>query len=170
MSSAAANDTIRRSATRLRWAVWLVVGAMTIGYAAGRLGLAAGFVRLESRSAFGESSAALIAADLCVLLLVVAMWRLSQMLGALAAGDLFSARVVRGFRSFAWWLLLFAGVAIVAKWVVGSLPGQAGGPHRIAIALDLSDLLMLGLTLILFLVARLLERARQIEDEMREFV
>jgi hypothetical protein len=51
--------------------------------------------------------------------------------------------------------------------------GLAGGPpgiHLVAVRLDSRELLILGITLVLFLIARLLERASEIEAEMREFV
>jgi hypothetical protein len=37
-------------------------------------------------------------------------------------------------------------------------------------ALDLRQLMLLGITLFLFLLARLMERARELEAEMQEFV
>jgi hypothetical protein len=42
--------------------------------------------------------------------------------------------------------------------------------HTFAFKLQLRDLLTIGVTLIFFLVARLLERARAIDEEMREIV
>jgi hypothetical protein len=44
------------------------------------------------------------------------------------------------------------------------------GHHRIFIVLDIRDLLLIGITALLFLVARMLERARAIEHEMSEIV
>jgi hypothetical protein len=40
----------------------------------------------------------------------------------------------------------------------------------ISFALDSRDVLFLGLTILLFLLARLLEKARAIDEEMREIV
>jgi len=38
------------------------------------------------------------------------------------------------------------------------------------VLVDLRDLLMIGLTLVLLLIARMFERARSIQDEMSEIV
>jgi hypothetical protein len=42
--------------------------------------------------------------------------------------------------------------------------------RRLEFKLQLRDVLTIGVSLILFLVARLLERARTIDEEMREIV
>jgi hypothetical protein len=91
------------------------------------------------------------------------------MLGALAAGDLFSSRVIGAFRAFAQWLLILALFSIAAPlaWALLSGPGPA---HQYELKFQLNDLLTLGITFILFLVARLLERARAIDEEIREIV
>ena len=73
------------------------------------------------------------------------------------------------FRAFAFWLLLVAIVWIVAP-IAGGTRWPAGEARRIEFTLQLRDLLTLGVALILFLVARLLERARAIDEEMREIV
>ena len=91
------------------------------------------------------------------------------MLGAIAEGDLFSARVVGAFRAFAFWLLLIALVWIVAP-IVGALLAGPGEARHIELTFQLRDVLTVGVALILFLVARLLERARTIDEEMREIV
>ena len=61
-------------------------------------------------------------------------------------------------------------LGIIAPLLLELFRTQTGPVYRFAFQLELRDLLALGVTLILFLVARLLERARQIEDEMREIV
>ena len=53
-------------------------------------------------------------------------------------------------------------------FVAASPRARASAPG--ALVLDLRDLLTVGITLLLFLLARLLERARAIDEEMREFV
>ena len=111
----------------------------------------------------------MVVADISILLLSVALYHLSRMLGAIAAGDLFSARVVGAFRAFAFWLLLVALVWVVAPIVAVVLTGPDEA-HRLAFRLQLRDVLTIGVALILFLVARLLERARTIDEEMREIV
>ena len=170
MSSVPKNDAIARSAARLRLAVLVTMVFVAAAYVAGRLGLTAGAIRFEARSSAGGGVVGQQIADCLVILLGVALWRLTQMLRAIAAGDLFSVRVVGAFRSFAFWLLLMALLGIIAPLLLELFRTQTGPVHRFAFQLELRDLLALGVTLILFLVARLLERARQIEDEMREIV
>ena len=66
-------------------------------------------------------------------------------------------------------LLLVALVWVVAPIVAVLLAGPDES-HRLAFKLQLRDLLTIGVAFILFLVARLLERARTIDEEMREIV
>ncbi len=84
-------------------------------------------------------------------------------------GDLFSARVVKAFRSFAFWLLLVALVWIVAPIAAVLLAGP-GDARQLEFRLQMRDVLTVGIALILFLVARLLERARTVDEELREIV
>ena len=164
-----AHASIAKTASRLRWAVWIVWGCILLVYAAGRFGLGVGALRVQASSAAGVGPPIMAVADVTILLITVALWQLSRMLGAIAAGDLFSARVVGAFRAFALWLLIVALVWIVAPLVM-AVAGGSGAEHRYEFKLQLRDLMTIGITLILFLVARLLERARAIDEEMREIV
>ena len=155
-----------RSAARLR--IVVIVAMVIIGAAIilAWVGAPLGIARVEVRDRGGVINS-LWAGTACILLIEIALFRLTQMLGAIAAGDLFSSRVIRHFRGFAFWLLLVALVGVGAP-LIASLLG--GGPHRLALVLDLTKILAVGVTLLLFLLARLLERARQIDEEMREIV
>lgn len=164
-----AGSGIAKTAARLRWAVWIVWGAILIVYAIGRLGLSLGPVQVVSRTEVAAGPGAAWVADVLVVLLTVALYQLSRMLGAIAAGDLFSARVIGAFRAFALWLLILSLVSILAP-IIASLIAGPGAEQRYEFRLQLRDLLTVGITLILFLVARLLERARTIDEEVREFV
>jgi hypothetical protein len=108
--------------------------------------------------------------DGTVLLLLVALFRLTQMLRLIQMGEMFSVEVIGRFRSFAFWLLLLALYGLVAPTLLALAEGAATGTHRLAFVLDFRQLLTLGITVLLFLLARLLERAREIEAEMREIV
>lgn len=161
---------IGRTAKRLKVAVWIFWACILAAYVAGRFGLTtAGAVQVEARSETAEAGAPMFVADVTILLLCVALYQLNRMLGAIAEGDLFSSRVVGAFRSFAFWLLIVALVWVVAPIVAVFLAGP-GDSHRLAFRLQLRDMLTIGVALILFLVARLLERARMIDEEMREIV
>jgi hypothetical protein len=164
-----ARTGIAKTAVRLQWSVWIVWGCILVIYAAGRFGLDIGIFRVQASSAAGVAPQIMAVADVTIVLVTVALWQLSRMLGAIAAGDLFSARVVGAFRAFALWLLIVALVWILVP-VVMALAGGPGPEHRYEFKLQLRDLMTIGITLILFLVARLLERARAIDEEMREIV
>jgi hypothetical protein len=163
------NSDIGKTATRLRWAVWIFWACILLAYAIGRFGLAFGVVEVQAHSVAGDSPAFMVLADISFLLLSVALYQLTKMLGAIAEGDLFSARVVKAFRSFAFWLLLVALVWIVAPVVAVLLAGPDDA-HRMEFRLQMRDVLTVGIALILFLVARLLERARTVDEELREIV
>ena len=161
---------IGKTARRLRWAVWIFWACIILAYVAGRLGLSLrGAVEVQAHSTVAESGTPMIVADVTILLLSVALYQLSRMLGAIGEGDLFSSRVVGAFRSFAFWLLVVALAWVVAPIVAVFLTGPDAA-HRLEFKLQLRDVLTIGIALILFLVARLLERARTIDEEMREIV
>lgn len=165
-----ANSGIQRSASRLRVAVWVLWGCIVAAYAVARLGLSLnGSVQVRAHVSDADSGTPMIIADATVLLISVALYQLTRMLGAVAEGDLFSARVVGAFRAFAFWLLLVALVWVVAPilFVLVNGPGEA---RHLAFRVQLRDILTIGVSLILFLVARLLERARVIDEEMQEIV
>jgi len=164
-----ANSDIGSTATRLRWAVWIFWACGLLAYAVGRFGLTFGVVRVQTHSAAGDAPSFLALADVSILLLSVALYQLTKMLGAIAQGDLFSARVVKAFRSFAFWLLLVALVWIVAPIAAVLLAGP-GDARQLEFRLQMRDVLTVGIALILFLVARLLERARTVDEELREIV
>ena len=163
------NSDIGKTATRLRRAVWIFWACILLAYAVGRFGLTFGVVEVQAHSVAGDPPAFMVLADVSILLLSVALYQLTKMLGAIAEGDLFSARVVKAFRSFAFWLLLVALVWIVAPVVAVLLAGP-GDAHRMEFRLQMRDVLTVGIALILFLVARLLERARTVDEELREIV
>ncbi len=160
---------ISTTARRLRWAVWIFWGCIVAAYVAGRFGLSLDYLSVRARASVEEAGPSMVIADITILLLSVALWQLGKMLGAIAEGDLFTARVVGAFRAFAFWLLLVALVWVVAPVAAVLLAGPSGG-HRLEFKLQLRDILTIGVALILFLVARLLERARTVDEELREIV
>ena len=161
---------IGKTARRLRWAVWIFWACIILAYVAGRLGLSLrGAVEVQAHSSAAESGTPMFVADITILFLSIALYQLSRMLGAIGEGDLFSARVVGAFRSFAFWLLVMAVVWVVAPIGAVFLTGL-NDAHHLEFRLQLRDVLTIGIALILFLVARLLERARTIDEEMREII
>ena len=165
MSSQSKTDDIGRSAARLRVAVFVTMGVLLLLYIAARFGLQFGHMRVEYQEHGPGTLATRLVNDVCVALLVVALFRLTQVLKRISDGDLFGIEVIRRFRSFAWWLLLMSLLELV-----GPSLAQSSVPGQVRFAIDSRDLLFLGITIFLFLLARLLERARTIDEEMREIV
>ena len=163
------NSDIGKTAIRLRRAVWIFWAGILLAYAVGRFGLTFGVVQVQAHSSAGDAPSFMLISDVSILLLSVALYQLTKMLGAIAEGDLFSARVVQAFRAFAFWLLLVALVWIVAPVAAVLLAGPDDG-SRLEFRIQMRDVLTVGIALILFLVARLLERARTVDEELREIV
>ena len=168
-SSVTTNEAIARSASRLRWVVVAAMAIMAALYIAGRFGLQVGPARVEYRTHGPDLPLARIFADILLALLLAALFRLTQMLGRIANGELFSAAVIGHFRSFAFWLLVMALVGLFGPVLVG-LADAPPAPARFHFAIKYDGIITVCVTLVLFLLARLLERARRLEEENREFV
>lgn len=162
-------SSIEISARRLRWTIGILWAVLLAVYVAGRMGLAAGPLRIQAHGLSGAPDSLVYAADISLVVLTVALFQLNKMLQAIADGELFSARVIGCFRSFAFWLLVLALVWIASP-IVAELIRGPGEAQRLEFRLQLRDILTVGVALILFLVARMLERGREIETEMREIV
>ena len=164
------NDAISRSAARLRWAVIATMAAMAILYLAGRLGLQIGQARVEYQRHGTNAEATGLVGDLLMILLLVALYQLTAMLKRIAGGETFSAGVVGKFRSFAMWLLLSSLVGLFAPMLLQLFGTGMRTPDQLRLVIDFREILTVGVTLVLFLLARLLERARGLDEEVREFV
>ena len=150
----------------------MIAAGAAIGllYLAARLGLELAGARFAFRSHAASALAdSPVVADGIMLLLLVALWRLAETLRAIASGDLFSVLVIRRFRSFAFWLMLVAVLGLAGPIAAAFVRSPDGGAP-VELTLDLRQLVMVGMTLFLFLLARLLERARELEEEAREIV
>src|SRR5687768_9896394 len=108
MSSTATTESIAGSAARLRWMVFAAMTVMVLLYAAARFGVQLGPAHVEYQSHRPDLMWTRAIGDISLLLLLVALFSLTQMLGRIASGELFSAAVIGRFRSFAFWLLLMA--------------------------------------------------------------
>ena len=166
-SDAESNLSIGRAAGRLRWAVVTLIAVMLALYAAARFELRLGDLHI-AYGQHGPAERSRLVSDMGMVLLVIALARLTQMLAAIAGGELFSSPVIRLFRSFAFWLLLKALAGLVVQIIAELLAHDAASPFRLII--DFRQVLTVGVTLLLFLLARLLERARGLDEEVREFV
>jgi hypothetical protein len=161
-------DHIVRSAHRLRIAILVVSAVLLLLYLAGRLGLPIVGPPIHSHSRAADAVGIPLIGDGITLCLAIAIYWLTEALRRIGPAELFSIAVIRCFRLFAFWLLLMA----LFGFLTPLLLARFGPPrmHRIMLVIDIRDLLLIGITLVLFLLARLLERARAIESEMREFV
>jgi hypothetical protein len=161
---------IARSARRLRLLVLAGIVAVVALYALGRFGPPQlGPMRIETPAA-APGWIGLRATEFALLLFVIAMARLAQMLGAIARGPLFGPQVTRAFRGFAFWLFLAILADVLVPLALASGQALRAGTGRVELAFELRDLLMLAGSLFLFLLARIMERARAIESELEEIV
>lgn len=167
------DDGVRIAAGRLRVAVIVVMVLVAAALALAWTGDRFGSARVEMRDhVAGGVVDPLIGATVAIAFAEIALLQLVRMLAAIAAGESFSVRVIGHFRSFAFWLMLMA-LAELALPLVASLAGfgpDGVGNARFAFVIDLGSVIMVGVTFLLFLLARLLERARLIEEEIREIV
>jgi hypothetical protein len=164
------DEIIKRYARRLRLGVLIVFGAVLALVICGHFGIriAGAPVVLQPRTRDVEGL--LTVGDGVLVLLAIAIYWLSAALRAIADGDLFSRAVVRSFRLFAVWMLVMALFTAVAPMILTAAAPMHGGRHRVMVVIDLRELLLVGLTLLLLLIARMFERARAIQDEMSEIV
>jgi hypothetical protein len=157
-------------ARRLRVAVVVVMVLLVAGYVAARFRITVGATHVEYHSPGVASDIGHAIATVAVLFLLVSLARLVQMLGLIGRGDLFSATVVRRFRGFAFWLLVSALCDLLGPIFAQLTMEAAGRTRHVRMVIDFREIIIVGTTLLLFLLARLLERAREIESENREIV
>jgi hypothetical protein len=163
-------SSIEKSASRLRVGVLIGWALLVLVHVAGRLGLAAGSLRFEVHSPGGSALGPLVTSDVTLLLLSIALFRLVQMLNAISASQELSAAAVRAFRGFAFWLFVLALFGLAAPIVPELVRAATSGDRIYAFPIAVRNVLTVAVALVLFLVARLLERARAAEEELREIV
>jgi len=161
---------IRRAARRLRGLVFAAMALVVLIYVAAQLNLQFLGAHVEYRGRGLDAPYEQVIGVIGLALLLLALFRLTQMLARIANGELFSMPVIGHFRDFALWLFVMAAFQIVAPPAAGLLGATATRPHLIRLMFDLRDVLTLGITLLLFLLANLLERARRLDEEISEFV
>jgi hypothetical protein len=100
-------------------------------------------------------------------LVALALLRLARMLAKVEAGSPFgAARDLRGFATFLFLSVLASVLAPPALQL--ALVGHGG--QRINLSLSMSDAVMLLITGLLFLVARLLDEAQRVADDASQIV
>ena len=161
---------IRRLAGRLRLLVWLMIVGTAAVYLAARIGTEIGQTRLVTLGASDPAVASpLWVQDMCIALVLVALWQLADMLRLVGRGDHFAPAAIRRFRGFALFLFIASAVMFLAPLVI-ALASNHPGPEQLRLPVKLRELLTMLVTGALFLVARLLEEARQIDSDLKEIV
>jgi len=164
------NSPIARTARLLRFAVLIAMLLVVAIYLAGRFGIAAGPVRVES-ALFRVGGIGPWIADLAIILFTLALWQLAKMLSAIASGPIFAPPVTASFRNFALLLFLSTLVDVLALPLIAVIQATAGPGHAaIALKFELRDLMLLAGSLFLFLLARMMDQARAYEAELEEIV
>ena len=99
----------------------------------------------------------------------LALLRLTRMLARVEAGTPFAA--AGDLRGFTFYLLLAVLVSVFAPALFGLVvQAQAGGEHRLELALGSTELLALLVSALLFFVARLLDEAQRLADDHSQIV
>ena len=159
---------IARAARWTRWIVVLLMGA-TIA-----LQLGAHFVGLPHLQLHpaGRSVTGGAIALLHGLLMILALVELWLMLRHVEQGELFSAKVTLRLRRFALFTVLAVlSAALLSPLLVLLFPDCApDGPCVRRFPIDLRAFWTLVIALIFFLVARILDEARRLEEENKQFI
>ena len=163
-------DRIRRLAGRLRLLVWAVIVGTAAVYLAARIGTQVGDTRLVTIGTSDPAVASpLWVQDVSIALVLLALWQLADMLRLVGRGDHFSPAAIRRFRGFALFLFIASAVMFLAPLVM-AIASDHPGPEQLRLPVKLRELLTMLVTGALFLVARLLEEARQIDSDLKEIV
>ena len=139
-------------------------------YAAARMGFSPSGTPIVFRShSIGVPFAAYVGDGIMALLLISIYWLVAA-LRSIERGGLFAPQTIRLFRRFASWLLVMALFSFIAPILIAAVFFDHKQTHHLMVSLDVRDLLLIGITALLFLLARLLERAGEIEQENREII
>lgn len=162
----------RRAARRLRLVTLAGIALILIGTVFVAFVLLTGdpdapsAVRIETSGLAPVPAAALAA--LTGALLVIALFHLTRMLRAVEAGIAFPAPPLRRFAAF---LFLAVLAAIFGPPLIQFGLGLAGqAPREIQLAIGGGEALMLFVTGLFFFVARLLDAAQAVADDMDQIV
>lgn len=164
--------SVADSARVLRLIAIAALALIVIAFVISRLGLYLGPQVMVVRQGHGADSlvANLAATDAGVLLFAVSLAQLIRLLGRLGSGELFGPAVTGAFRTFAFWLLLSAAVAIGGPLLAGLAGALSDASHRAEFRISIRDVMFLVASLVIFLVARMFDEAARIESELEEIV
>jgi hypothetical protein len=161
---------IGQFAGRLRWTTLALMIVLLALHVAALAGGRIGYLQVVAAGIQDRTPLYFAAASLPPLFLLVALWRLTEMLKRIEAGDLFSAAVTAKFRAFALFVLLSALLSALLPLLLALAAGLTEGHGAVRLKLDLRDVWTLFAAGLLFLLAHLLDEARRIDDDLREIV
>lgn len=153
---------------------WFAIAALVLilaAFAVARLGIDLGphLTVMRRSHAVGTSAVGLIS-DLAVLFFAISLLQLIRLLGRLSSGTMFAPSVTGAFRTFAFWLLLAAIMAIGGPLVAGAASAVFGESPFVEVRVNMRDVMFLVAGMLMFLVARMLDEAARIEAELEEIV
>lgn len=117
----------------------------------------------------GLGRAAWPIAGVLVALVLLALNDLRRMLRCVEGGDLFGAEPVQRFRRFAMSLFAASTIGVIAPWVAG-LGRLAQGDRTATLSLEANDGLIILLSVVMLLIARLFQMAAAYQDDSRSFL
>lgn len=166
-------DNIRRAARRLRLVTLAVTALVALGFLFGAWIAATGRPLDGAALSVGAADLPPVPAAIVLLLfgamVTVALLQLAALLATVAAGGAFS--VGRRLRAFAGWLFAATLVSVFAPPVLQLGGAWLGDGHgRATLSIGSSEALMLLVTGLLFLVARLLDEAQRVADDAAQIV
>lgn len=166
-------------ARRLRWVTLAAIGLVGAMILLGSFAVLSGWT--EPNLAISVSLddadprmrwASLVSILISGLPFLYALWHLSRMLACAEREDTFSAASVAHLRGFALWVFVATMGAIVLSPLVHTAAGLLAGlpVNRLRVDLDIRDVFALLVSGLLFFVARLLETARRLSDDLKQIV
>lgn len=126
-------------------------------------------VRVDSSGTLPFSWAALVGLVQAVLL-AAALLALARMLAEIAAGRIFAPSVTRPFRAFARLVLISVIAGLVLPPAIEGVLIFAAGWRHLTIGIDSTEFVLLLVSFVLFLVARLFDEAARLEEDVRSIV
>jgi hypothetical protein len=163
-----AHAAIARAARWTRWIVVALIG-VTILLQLPALGIGTPHIQMHPAGRTFGGTAIILLHTLFMLLAVVQLW---LMLKHVEQGDLFSAAVTMRLRRFALLIVLAVFSAVIlTPLLVLLFPECAGGARCIRhFPIDLRAFWTLVIALVFFLVARIIDEARRIDEDNRQII
>jgi hypothetical protein len=167
------SEPMRRAARRLRLVTIGAIGLLALGTAAAAAiqlsaepHVAPAVVEVDAAGLPPVQGAIMLVA--IAILVGLALLRLARMLGRVEQGSPFAGG--GELRGFAFYLLLSVLAAILLPPLLQLASAAISGTGRVTLALEGGQLLMLLVTGLLFLVARLLDEAQRVADDASQIV